>query len=131
MNVLITLPKHLLNKILSGEKKFEMRKCLPKNMKLGEDGFFVVEKGTNEVKCWCRVDSYISKVMNADIAEQYSNDLCVTPKFILNYAHEGKKVYLWQIGKVIEIQDLCRDSLCVDKNPQQFAYCPLSYGESY
>jgi hypothetical protein len=66
-----------------------------------------------------------------DTYEFYLDDLCVTPKFILNYAHEGKKVYLWQIGKVIEIQDLCRDSLCVDKNPQQFAYCPLSYGESY
>jgi len=48
MNILITLPKNLLEKILSGEKKYEMRKCLPKNMKLGEDGFFVVEKGTDE-----------------------------------------------------------------------------------
>ena len=28
MNILITLPKDLLEKIISGEKKFEMRKCL-------------------------------------------------------------------------------------------------------
>lgn len=56
MNILITLPKHLIDKILSGEKEFEMRKCLPKKMKIGEDGFFVVEKGTDNVRCWCRVD---------------------------------------------------------------------------
>lgn len=131
MNILITLPKHLLDKILSGEKKYEMRKCLPKNMKLGEDGFFVVEKGTDEVRCWCRVDSVIHTGMNAYVAERFSDDLCVTPQFILNYAPVGKDVWLWQIGKVVELQDLCRKSLVVDKNPQQFAYCPLSYGESY
>lgn len=127
MNILITLPKNLLDKILSGEKKFEMRKCLPKNMKLGEDGFFVVEKGTDDVKCWCRVDSVIEISMNEWVSEYYSNDLCVTPRFILNYAPIGTKVFLWEVSKVVKLQDLCRDSLYVDKNPQQFAYTPLSY----
>ena len=131
MNILITLPKNLLDKIISGEKKFEMRKCLPKNMKLGEDGFFVVEKGTDEVRCWCRVDEIRTMFMTDAIAQKYSRFLCVTPQFILNYAPVGTKVYLWKIGKVMITEDLCRDSLCIDKNPQQFAYCPLSYGESY
>lgn len=131
MNILITLPKNLLEKIMSGEKKFEMRKCLPKNMILGEDGFFVVEKGTDEVRCWCRVDHCIEVVMTALAAIQYSHYLGVSPQFILNYAPVGTKVYLWEVGKVVKLQDLCRESLCVDKNPQEFAYCPLSYGESY
>lgn len=131
MNILITLPKNLIDKILSGEKKFEMRKSVPKNMKIGEDGFFVVEKGTKNVRCWCRVDSVINTCMNAYVAKQFSKDLCVMPQFILDYAPVGKDVWLWQIGKVMELQDLCRDSLCIDKNPQQFAYCPLSYGESF
>lgn len=56
MNILITLPKDLIAKIVSGEKRYEMRKCLPKHMKIKEDGFFVVEKGTDEVRCWCRID---------------------------------------------------------------------------
>ena len=131
MNILITLPKNLLEKIISGEKKYEMRKCLPKNMKIGEDGFFVVEKGTDEVRCWCRVDSYIHTGMNAYVADRFSDDLCVSPQFILNYAPAGKDVYLWQIGKVIAFDCLDRNSLFVDKNPQQFAYTPLSCGESY
>ena len=131
MNILITLPKHLIEKIMSGEKKFEMRKCLPKNMKIGEDGFFVVEKGTNEVRCWCRVDRCIEFSMTAIAAIQYAGLLGVSPEFVLNYAPIGTKVYMWEVSKVIKLQDLCRNSLFIDKNPQQFAYCPLSYGESY
>ena len=131
MNILITLPKNLLDSIMSGEKYFEMRKCRPKMMKIGEDGFFVVEKGTDEVRCWCRVDEVREMIMTEAIAVSYSKCLCVTPQFILNYAPIGTKVYMWGIGKRIKLENLCRDSLFVDKNPQQFAYCPLSYGESY
>lgn len=131
MNVLITLPKNLLDKIISGEKKYEMRKCLPKNMKICEDGFFVVEKGTDKVRCWCRVDSTINTGMNVYEAARFSEDLCVTPQFILDYVPEEKNVWLWEIGKVVELENVCRDSLQVERNPQQFAYCPLSYGESF
>ena len=131
MNILITLPKNLLDKIMSGEKKFEMRKCLPKQMNIGEDGFFVVEEGTDEVRCWCRVDQCIEVTMTAIAAIQYAGVLGVSPEFILNYAPIGTKVYMWEISKLVRPKDLCRDSLLVDKNPQQFAYCPLSYGESY
>ena len=131
MNVLITLPKNLLDKIISGEKKIEMRKCMPNYLKVGEDGFFVVEKGTDKVKCWCRVDAAINTDINEREAKLFSEDLCVTPQFILDYAPEGKNVWLWEIGKVVELENVCRYSLQVERNPQQFAYCPLSYGESF
>lgn len=131
MNILITLPKNLLDKIISGDKRYEMRKCIPINMKLGEDGFFIVEKGTDKVKCWCRVDSAITFTMNDFHAQRWCDDLCVTPQFVLDYAPEGKDVWLWEIGKVVELENVCRDSLQVERNPQQFAYCPLSYGETF
>jgi hypothetical protein len=130
MNILITLPKNLIEKIISGEKVYEMRKSLPKLMKIGEDGFFAVEKGTSNVRCWCRVD---------DVREVYINDpneswllqrLCVDEDYIRKYA-ANKKVYLWKIGKVITFKYIKRDSLFIDKNPQQFAYCPLSYRKNY
>ena len=41
MNVVITLPKQLIIAIIEGTKTFEMRKCRPKHMKVGVDGFFV------------------------------------------------------------------------------------------
>ena len=130
MNILITLPKHLIDSIIRGEKLYEMRKSLPKFMKIGEDGFFAVEKGTNNVRCWCRVDDIISTNIESYSAQWYYRKVCVSYGYVSRYA-KGKKVYLWKIGKVIELSDLERGSLFVDKNPQQFAYCPLSYGESY
>lgn len=130
MNILITLPKNLIEKIISGEKKYEMRKCLPKNMKIGDDGFFAVEKGTNEVRCWCRVDDVRETFIDHYSASWFVSRLCVDEEYISRYAAD-KKVYLWKIGKVIELSDLDRGSLFVDRNPQQFAYCPLSYGKSY
>lgn len=130
MNILITLPRELLEKIISGDKRFEMRKSQPKMMNIGEDGFFVVEKGTDEVRCWCRVDKVFETYLDHYSADWYASRLCVPEDYMERYA-DGKKVYLWEIGKVIELQDLTRGSLFVEKNPQQFAYCPLSYGESY
>ena len=130
MNILITLPKYLIEKIISGEKNYEMRKCLPKNMRIGVDGFFAVEKGTSNVRCWCRIDDVRETFIDHYIASWFVSRLCVNEEYIKRYAGD-KKVYLWRIGKVIELSDLDRSSLFVDKNPQQFAYCPLSYGESY
>lgn len=130
MNILITLPKHLIDKILSGEKKFEMRKCLPKNMRLGVDGFFVVEKGTDKVVCWCRVDVVYDTFIDRYNAAWFANRVGISFEYVEKYAN-GKQVYLWKIAKVKKLQGLGRNTLMVDKNPQQFAYCPLSYGESY
>lgn len=130
MNILITLPKNLIEKIISGEKEYEMRKCMPKHMVVGRDGFFVVEKGTNNVRCWCRVDKVINTYIDHYSAGWFAHRLCVSEKYIEKYAN-SKKVYLWKIGKVIAMENLIREWLFVDRNPQQFAYCPLSYGESY
>lgn len=130
MNVLITLPKHLIDSIISGEKTYEMRRVFPKFMKIGEDGFFAVEKGTSNVRCWCRIDSVYGTYIDTKNSSWFAARLCVNEDYVRKYA-DGKKVCLLKIGKVIELSDLDRSSLFVEKNPQQFAYCPLSYGRSY
>lgn len=130
MNILITLPKHLIDNIIRGEKLYEMRKSLPKLMRVGEDGFFAVEKGTSIVRCWCRVDCIYGTYIDHYSASWFASRLCVSEEYVEKYA-ANQRVLLWKIGKVIELSDLDRSSLFVDKNPQQFAYCPLSYGESY
>lgn len=125
MNILITLPKDLIAKIISGEKKFEMRRCLPKKMQIGKDGFFVVEKGTDEVRCWCRVDECNEVDVDHFNIRVLSYYLCVPIRYIMKYAN-GKKVYLWGIGMVIEYKNVKRHVLDIDKNPQQFTYCTWS-----
>lgn len=130
MNILITLPRDLIEKIISGKKKFEMRKCMPKNMEIGVDGFFVVEKGTNVVRCWCRVDQVRETYIDYFNSKWYAYQLCVTEKYVIRYAKRDK-VYLWKIGKVKVFEFLHRNWLNVYKNPQQFAYCSMYNGESY
>lgn len=130
MNILITLPKDLLEKIISGEKKFEMRKCLPRHMKIGWDGFFVVEKGTDDVRCWCRVDGWMYTFIDFYSAQWWAYRACVPMEYVEKYAN-GKKVYLWEIGKVKIYENLKRNELFIASNPQQFAYCPYSCGESF
>ena len=130
MNILITLPKHLIDAILRGEKIYELRKSRPKNLIIGQDGFFAVEKGTSNVRCWCRVDKIYGTFIDHHGISWLESNLCVSKRYIEKYA-DGKKVCLWKIGKVIELKDLDRSSLFVDKNPQSYAYCQLSYGESY
>ncbi|MBR2882825.1 MAG: hypothetical protein IKB96_10925 [Prevotella sp.] len=107
-----------------------MRKSYPKNLIIGQDGFFAVEKGTSNVRCWCRVDDIRETFIDHYSASWYVSRLCVNEEYIERYA-ATQKVYLWKIGKVMELSDLDRGSLFVDKNPQSYAYCPLSYGESY
>lgn len=118
MNILITLPKYLIEKIISREKRFEMRKILPKHVKIGEDGFYVVEKGTSHVRCWCRIDEVRETEINYFTAKCYAVRLGVSEDYIYKYA-KGKKVSMWKIGKVIAFAYLDRSSLMVDKNPQQ------------
>ena len=130
MNILITLPKHLIDAILKGEKLYEMRKSYPKNMIIGQDGFFAVEKGTSNVRCWCRIDKIYGTYIDQDDLSELESLLCVSQRFIEKYVNR-KAVCLWKIGKVVKLEGIDRSGLLVEKNPQSYVYCPLSYGESF
>lgn len=129
MNVLITLPKELIEQLLCGHKKFEMRKSFPTNLKLGSDGFFVVEKGTHNIRCWCKVDFVMIRNIGPIEAQNLSWDLCVSAEFIRDYARDGKPVLLWGIGCVIELNGLTTKDLGIKTNPQSFVYCPWSLND--
>ena len=133
MNVVITLPKELIDAICDGTKTVEMRKVKPWLLRLGEDGFFCVEKGTRHVRCWCRVDRIMKSSDCLDVRFHYAGKLGVRDEYIREYMKGGKTVYLWHIGKVKEFlpHAVILDDLYVDRAPQQFVYCPLSRGESY
>lgn len=132
MNIVITLPRQLINAILDGTKTFEMRKCVPKHMKVGKDGFFVVEKSTRNVRCWCRVDG-IENVLCFSLTEETCKVLAVSKEYVERYCSNKKHVYLWRIGKVVRFQvgEVTLRDLVVNRAPQSFAYCPLSYSESF
>lgn len=133
MNIVITLPIELIRAIKKGNKTLEMRKSFPRLLKVCEDGFFVVEKGTKKIHCWCRVDN-IQKVSSLiPLSENTIKKLAVSQLYVDNYRSGSQYIYLWRIGKIIRFKDsaVTLNDLHVDKAPQSFAYCPLSYGESY
>ena len=130
MNILVTLPRELITKIITREKRYEMRKSFPERMDVCAEGFFVVEKGTDEIKCWCRVDEVLYTYIDDYTISKLPSMVCVPEEYIRQYGR-GKMVYLWRIGKVITFENLKRSSLKIYRNPQQFVYCPGSYGEPH
>lgn len=133
MNILITLPKKLIEDIISKRKGFEMRSVIPKHFNTTRDGFFVVEKGTNKIHCWCRVSRFVEINVQDENIRHLACSLCVSVKYVRNYALTHRHVYLWKIDKVIQFEHpLDRSAeLLVEHNPQSYSYCPLSYGESF
>lgn len=133
MNIVITLPKNLTDAILEGKKLFELRKSMPRFLRKGEDGFFVVDKGTKNIRCWCRVDEIQIVSGLFSLTKEMCEMLAVSQQYVENYRSGAKFIYLWRIGKVKHFEDgaVTLEDLIVDRAPQSFAYCPLSFGESF
>lgn len=125
MDVLITLPKHLIEKILSGEKTIEMRKKFPKKLEIGNDGFFVVEKGTKNVRCWCKVSKEERHLMHPINLCKYAPRICVSKEYMLKYAPPPEFASFWFISEVRELSNVTIQNLDIHRNPQSFEYVPI------
>lgn len=123
MNIVITLPGNLIEKIASGEKRFEMRKSCPCRLRDG-DGVFVIQKGTDFVRCFFRVDNIIS--MDSCKATAWADDLGVSVQYVQNYCRNARRVYMWEIGEIRLLKNFRRVNLGVNNNPQNFAYTHYS-----
>lgn len=132
MNIVITLPPHLVEAFIRGEKTAELRKSYPLHLKTGEDGFFIVTKGTQFVSCWCRVSEIKRLNKCYTLTEEEKQSLFVDDFWIEKYRRGHKPCYMWKTDKIKCFSPSIKlNELIVDRAPQQFAYCPLSYGESY
>ena len=123
MNIAITLPNRFVQAIIKGEKTIEMRKSYPKHCYSGEDGFFVIEKGTDNTSLDYLIEMQWTK---------WGSHICVSWREFYDYCKKSSEVYFWFIDKVkVFSQPLHKKDLVIDKNPQSFCYTPLSYGESF
>ena len=97
MDILITLPKYLIEKIWNGEKKVEVRKNFPRQFDPIENAVFVVEKGTKNV-CMCFTIAACYTYCNQDEAwDDFGDKICVPKDWFYNYAKGTKLIYIWYI----------------------------------
>ncbi len=122
MKVLITLPKHLIDAFIDGRKTIEIRKNLPKLLIPGFDGFFAVEKGTQNVRCYCHVDAILPTVSYNGLYQRLRKYIFVDYEYFSKYAPDGTPLYLWYTDYVIALKKVTIADLGVKKNPQQYVY---------
>lgn len=123
MDIAITLPKELWEKVVSGEKAYELRRNFPSNFTIGADKVYVIQKGTAKVVGYFKVMA-AHKVQIHD-AVMHSRQIGVEPEWIARYLDYGNKSgRLWNIGDatVFSPHELSLVDLHLKSNPQSFCY---------
>lgn len=124
MNVVITLPKHLIEAILWGEKSYEIRSSLPSHFDEKKDVVFVVQKSTRVIPLYFTIKTFYGYSKLEDVNTILSERAAVSPSFIEKYRQGKRRIYAWVIGCACKVScptDLYTD-LKIDKNPQSFIY---------
>lgn len=125
MDIAITLPKSLWDKIVSGKKTIELRKNFPKSFDVDVDKVYVILKGTPWIVGFFYVRSfewfYARSVRDF---EQILAQISVPRQWIVNYVGYSSAVYLWHIRYVHAFTNaLDRDVVWnMYSNPQSFVY---------
>ncbi len=119
--IAITLPRKLIDKIISGEKEIELRKSFP-----ALEGclmqVYVVEKGTKRVPIQFRVDSVCHK-SPWWIWTHYADQTGIRLSEFLSYVKDSKLIYGWHICNVRVLSPTFDiDCLGIKKAPQSFVY---------
>lgn len=123
MNVVITLPEHLIKAIIWGEKFFEIRSKKPLRFDKNKDVVFVAQKGSKEVPLYFTIQRFLYYDGITD-RKYLAKKAAVSVDYIDNYLKGKKVICAWVIGCACKVD--CPFSLYSDlkinKNPQSFIY---------
>lgn len=125
MDIAITLPRSLWDKIVSGEKTIELRKNFPKMFHVNSDKIYVILKGTKQVAGYFQVSSF--EYFYAESISDFKPILAkisVPRQWIVNYVGYSSVVYLWHIRYVHPfVKHIERRSIWnMKSNPQSYVY---------
>lgn len=125
MDIAITLPKSLWDKIVSGEKSIELRKSRPSFYRLHIDKVYVVVKGSTEIVGYFYVNSFMATSPSCLMTcHNWLRQIAVSPEWISDYIEGANLVYLWFIWKVVSFEKpLSRTfDIKLNHNPQNYVY---------
>ena len=131
MNIIITLPPHLIEKIIKGEKQIEIRKTIPKQFNIDKDVVFVVTKGTNKVSFFFTIRRFYS-TNDVEIYWHFNKQyLGIHIDFMQRYWQVDSILHFWEIAYVQPLLypiDLIEDLHC-QRAPQSFVYCDVDHSQ--
>lgn len=124
MDIMITLPKDLIDKILSGEKTIEVRKNYPRVFNRNYNWVYVVQKGTRNVVLKFEVVKFYfcGKERLWQVFE--TGKICIDFDWLKKYAERSDRFVCWYIGRIKSLigLDATLDDYNVKTAPQSFVY---------
>lgn len=123
MDIVITLPSHLWNDIVSGKKKIELRNAFPKKYTHSIDKCYVCAKGENQIVGYFMISSF-TKIPNTEMQrERVSSVACINPNWVESYYRKKKEMKAWVIGKVHRFKEpIVLPYKSIKRSPQSFTY---------
>ena len=127
MNIIITLPQSLWERIVTGEKTIELRKTTPKNFNCATDKCYVILKGTHILAGWIYLDSIQTKPKTEPITEAITACITVPRIWIDYYLANSHKYSLWYIRTHVEYDDIddAWELFNINTNPQSYIYTDI------
>lgn len=125
MDIAITLPRSLWNKIVSGEKTIELRKVCPKLFNAWRDRVYVVIKGSTEVVGYFYVACFTATTPSCLMDfRKWVEKIGVSQDWISDYVKGSELVYLWFIDKCVPFHESADRNfdMRLKNNPQCFTY---------
>lgn len=128
MNIIVTLPAKLITKIITGEKKIEIRKRTPRHFAEVHDKVFVVEKGKRRIVMFFTIDCFIIGNGFEYLYRAYGRKFGVNKQYYDDYVRNASTISLWKIKDVYTIMpSVSLDTLDLNITaPQSFIYTQLS-----
>lgn len=119
MDIAITLPKDLWLKIVSGEKKVEMRKWdLPKHFDLKLDSIYVVIKGTRKVVGRFKVEDVQFSFLQFTAWRRFGDGLGISYQRFTQYWGNSFVMFFFVIGNCRVLS--CHENIEAPLAPQKY-----------
>lgn len=127
-NIVITLPRHLMDAILSGKKLYEVRKRAPKDIIPGRTKVYMVEKGTYLVHGYFVLGGFLTIVDAGAAWYHYGPKLAISKEWFIDYAAGADELKFWIVQDVRRFSDpyFIDVDFRISRNPQCYVYTDIN-----
>ena len=124
MNIVITLPRPLIDKILTGEKKLEVRKSAPLYFNKYSDCVYVCEKGKSKIVAILKIARFRCLkfgLVNIGYAQKHA---AVPLEWLFRYLKGHDIFWTWEINEYMQLETpiALADLEDVKCPPQSYVY---------